>query len=419
MNANDAGRPAWRRWGIPIGSAFTIVAGALAIALISREAIREAARVKLSWWLPATAIATVLAAFALGILLSRRALKQVIGRQPDKPLATLTALLVVGFTMAFWYGWTTPPGGPFMALLLTGTMAAAMSVGALVGFLFGIPRFDYSGRGAASANATPSTSHVSSTALSNSPRARYRPSSNLDDVADWLTKIIVGLSLTQLLNVGTGLRSITVWVLTPCGAECLRQQGFLSGLIVSGVIGGFLFAYVWTRLHYGLLAARADVDTEKLLIEEALTHGIGKQSTVRSLLSSYPVDSEQAAQLREQLQVVTDDPNKGRFGGRPSNNDRSLRATITPSESAADLFIVRLEVVSTLATKPLRGFVTFHLHPTFREPVVTRPVENGSAILTVLSYGAFTVGAEADEGRTRLELDLAANPDAPEDFKSR
>jgi hypothetical protein len=33
--------------------------------------------------------------------------------------------------------------------------------------------------------------------------------------------------------------------------------------------------------------------------------------------------------------------------------------------------------------------------------------------------GAFTVGVAADDGNTRLELDLAQLPDAPEMFRSR
>lgn len=46
-------------------------------------------------------------------------------------------------------------------------------------------------------------------------------------------------------------------------------------------------------------------------------------------------------------------------------------------------------------------------------------VVEGAAMIERIAYGAFTVGAEADGGATRLELDLVDLPDAPELFRSR
>ena len=44
---------------------------------------------------------------------------------------------------------------------------------------------------------------------------------------------------------------------------------------------------------------------------------------------------------------------------------------------------------------------------------------NGIATLQLIAYGAFTVGAECDGGTTKLELNLAELPDAPQLFKER
>jgi hypothetical protein len=103
------------------------------------------------------------------------------------------------------------------------------------------------------------------------------------------------------------------------------------------------------------------------------------------------------------------DPNKGRFGGSPTANHRALKAKITPAagpDSAA--CEVRVWVESTdPVNHPLTGAVTFHLHPTFGDRAkVTVPVGGGVARDKFTSWGAFTVGAETDEGQTRLELDL-------------
>jgi len=44
-------------------------------------------------------------------------------------------------------------------------------------------------------------------------------------------------------------------------------------------------------------------------------------------------------------------------------------------------------------------------------------VEGSEAVLTLKVYGSFTVGAETDNGNTKLELDLAEIPNVPKDFK--
>ena len=65
------------------------------------------------------------------------------------------------------------------------------------------------------------------------------------------------------------------------------------------------------------------------------------------------------------------------------------------------------------------GSVQFFLHDTFAnsKPVVAVG-PNGVAELTLDAWGAFTVGAIADFGLTRLELDLAELDEAPSSFKS-
>jgi len=117
---------------------------------------------------------------------------------------------------------------------------------------------------------------------------------------------------------------------------------------------------------------------------------------------------------------VPDDPWKGRFGGQTISGTRQIDAEVTPVGSPG-LYRVRLQVRSTNPSRdPLHGSVQFFLHPTFSNdrPVVTVG-PSGVAELTLTAWGAFTVGALADDGRTELELDLAELATAPHDFKSR
>jgi hypothetical protein len=118
--------------------------------------------------------------------------------------------------------------------------------------------------------------------------------------------------------------------------------------------------------------------------------------------------------------VNPEDPNKGAFGGQPARDDRMLEASVRPLKSAPGLYRVRLSARSTDARHPLKGRVTFFLHPTFARPIETVPAPNGMATIFRTAYGAFTVGAEVREPHravTRLELDLAELKEAPEEFR--
>jgi hypothetical protein len=114
-----------------------------------------------------------------------------------------------------------------------------------------------------------------------------------------------------------------------------------------------------------------------------------------------------------------DDPQKGRWGGNAIAGDRKISADIKES-SFKGLFEVTLTVESTNDLNPLTGIVLFHLHPTFDNPDPAIAVTNGKAVLRLKQvYGAFTVGAELDNRKTQLELDLANINNAPSLFKSR
>jgi hypothetical protein len=113
------------------------------------------------------------------------------------------------------------------------------------------------------------------------------------------------------------------------------------------------------------------------------------------------------------------DPQKGVWGGKEITNDRSISATVK-SIPGSRFYRVVVVVKSIDANKPLIGKVEFHLHPTFSNPNPTILVNDGIAELKLVAWGAFTLGAVADNGETKLELDLAdKNVNAPEDFKNK
>jgi len=103
-----------------------------------------------------------------------------------------------------------------------------------------------------------------------------------------------------------------------------------------------------------------------------------------------------------------EDPNKGQFGGKCEANGRKLTATIRPAAGPkSSRCRVTIRVLSTDPNRPLLGDVVLHLHPTFgRWSSYPLQAKDGVAEDTIVSYGAFTIGAETDNGKTRLELDL-------------
>ncbi|MBW8807540.1 MAG: hypothetical protein JF591_01650 [Lysobacter sp.] len=110
------------------------------------------------------------------------------------------------------------------------------------------------------------------------------------------------------------------------------------------------------------------------------------------------------------------DPNLGRFGGAPIARERELSAQVQPLDEAGTTCAVTIRVRSLDPARPLTGTVTIHLHPTFHSMVREVPVVGGEAELRIVAAGVFTIGAEADGGATRLELNLATLPDLPAAF---
>lgn len=57
------------------------------------------------------------------------------------------------------------------------------------------------------------------------------------------------------------------------------------------------------------------------------------------------------------------------------------------------------------------------MHSTFKKETYEQVARGGEATLELGAYGAFTVGAIANDGRTPLELDLSTR--GPKTFRER
>ncbi|HEX5050761.1 MAG TPA: pYEATS domain-containing protein [Planctomycetota bacterium] len=200
----------------------------------------------------------------------------------------------------------------------------------------------------------------------------------------------------------------------------------LDGMTLTyfGVAGAMLVLRNVKSLSFG------DYKLEMARVEEKASEALAEAKTASSMArlgAIEPADpgttaagaADQAAWTRHAGQVA-DDPWKGVFGGKAEANGRRLRASVQPVANEDGWFRLRIWVESTdPEARPLQDRVRFFLHPTCRNHSPFVPVVGGIAELRLKVWGAFTVAALADDGRTSLELDLAGDRSFPRAFRDR
>ncbi len=174
-------------------------------------------------------------------------------------LAILAVLLLALLAFAI------APGTAGLAAIGTGlaVTGGALAFGALLGLLFGIPRSAQSSDPAATGAAAAGP--------------RYRPNTNLEEISDWLTKIIVGVSLTQLGEIRTQLFAVVKAVAGGFGGST-AAQAFAAGLLATALIAGFLASYLITRLYLRRALDEADSEVVKRIVEQAASAATATQA---------------------------------------------------------------------------------------------------------------------------------------------
>jgi len=163
----------------------------------------------------------------------------------------LTWAVVAGFVVVALYALTFRDASVSWGTLAAGGLmlaGASLLVGGVIGFLFGIPRTLQGKMDSESAG-----------------EPRYQANTNLEQISDWLTKILVGVGLTQMASAPAKLRAAAEFF-SPAFSGSKEAQPFAMAIMVFFVIAGFLFAYLWTRLY--LASAMAQADTMRQVRKE-------------------------------------------------------------------------------------------------------------------------------------------------------
>jgi CheY-like chemotaxis protein len=181
-------------------------------------------------------------------------------REYERASRVIVVALIIGMIalVVFAIQAASPIG--FFAILGAGLalVGAGSAVGAFIGFLFGIPR-RLQESGAQAAKELPD--------LPQQPQLRWAGNTSLEQFSDWLTKIIVGVGLTQLLNVPNALASLGK-VVGPALGGFSGSAAFGTLEFVYFVIGGFFTAYLWTSLRLTALLVSSEEEAKRAQAHE-------------------------------------------------------------------------------------------------------------------------------------------------------
>ncbi|MGF6116237.1 CheY-like chemotaxis protein/uncharacterized integral membrane protein [Janthinobacterium lividum] len=147
--------------------------------------------------------------------------------------------------------------------------------GMLLGFLFGIPRSLPSGtvnaappderangKGrptdeAPAAGADAAAGNAGNTLFLGTPTP-MEVNSNLVEVSDWLTKIIVGVGLIELKSLPGSARSMAAFIAPSLATDTPTSMAVVGGIMLFFSVHGFLIGYLLTRIYLSIMIKRAD-----------------------------------------------------------------------------------------------------------------------------------------------------------------
>lgn len=146
-------------------------------------------------------------------------------------ISSLVILIAFPLTMLAIYCANLATGGLEAFSSAAMIYAASFLAGSLLGFLFGIPRA------------------LSSDVVSNSEERDRRliANTNIEQISDWLTKIIVGATLVQLGNLARWFDGLTASLSSVFGNPTAQSKAMTGAIILYAAILGFFAAYIAAR----------------------------------------------------------------------------------------------------------------------------------------------------------------------------
>lgn len=201
---------------------------------------------------------------------------------------------------------------------------------------------------------------------------------------------------------------------------------WLSSFTESFKLGKDGFDLVFKKLEEAKKEIKAEVKTETDKITTETNEKLNEVAEITSVTQSLAIfgaggkkdkrikrtrlAKRTAEEEPDEAIEISDDPQKGKWGGNRVDKERhrkiSVRVETLPNNNYFRRLHLRVESTDP-KNFPLTDVVTFYLHPTFANSVIDVKPTDGIAEVSLVAYGAFTVGAKTDGGATRLEYDIS------------
>lgn len=171
---------------------------------------------------------------------------------------------------------------------------SAFSLGMALGLLFGVPR--------ALTDAADQPSQVDEAM----PLA-YTPNTNLEQISDWLTKLLVGAGLTQVSNVTVWARNLGD-ALAPSlgGAKVPGASAVGVAIVLYFSVAGFLLGFLLTRVYLPGVFRRADEAARVRSLAEREIGGEIVETEDKDLDSLTDMEKEQVLSLYRRIIQLED-----------------------------------------------------------------------------------------------------------------
>ena len=209
---------------------------------------------------------------------------------------------VAGLSLAIAYTLSLSPAHvASQALWAVGLWVA----GLWVGFLFGIPRV-LQDPGTSQPQVTAGTAGGAAAQTPMPPRGvlyGQRVNTNLEEISDWLTKIIIGVGLVELKQLPGKIGELGRVVVRGLPQD---QSGFGIAVVLFFCVVGFLFGYLLTRLYVQAALARAESGLASELADLAL-----KADKTEAAVQVLQAGQDPEASSPVAKDVVEGDPQKG------------------------------------------------------------------------------------------------------------
>lgn len=290
---------------------------------------------------------------------------------------------------------------------------ASLVIGGLLGFLFGIPR---------SKQGQKSTQNTTT-------QGGYVDNTNLEDISDWLTKIIVGISLVQFNTIQKYFHTICTNLSSAYkpGLESKLAYAYSGALITFYLLAGFLAVYLWARTYLmDTLTKRDKIQMQQMIKSQELENLKKEFQKTIQRIDVYENKTEfvsiiQKAKPKEPK--ICEDCQKGRWGGITRNSDYTTNATVIKTTPLDMRSVVNIKVLQTAAGTKTIGKALFILHDSFLPEMIReiKPMQGSNTVeIEFPAYEAFTVGIVVENTDTSVsvyEVDLNQLENLPEGFK--